>query len=540
MTLTLDRRSLIIGGSFGLGAFALPAGRALAAGLIAARGFTHAVASGEPGPDSILLWTRFVPATGEMVRLDAEIALDRDFARIVGRGAAQTGAWRDWTAKLTLDRLSPGTRYFYRFRGPDGSISAIGETRTLPEGPVARFGIGAFSCANVPFGFFNAYAHAASRPDLDLCFHVGDYLYEYPRGTYPSDAQSIPARVLEPAHEITSLADYRLRYACYRADPDLQALHRLKPMIALWDDHESANDSWEGGAQNHQPAEGMWSDRRAAAIQAWREWMPVSDEPWKAYPIGRLATLYRTESRLLARTRPPEFGPLFAAAEPAAALKAFRDGPWLDASATMLGSAQESWLAHRMKANRGWQIVGTGANVGSIVMPAAAKDWLKRDASAFARGYVERGILAGSLGLPANLDNWGGYPAARARLLRSAQAADADLVLLTGDSHNGFAFALAHEGKPAGVEFGGHSVTSSGMEADSGADPKRVAAALVAANSELKWADTSHRGYMAIEITPARVTGEWVFMAGVAQRSTALAGTHRMRAERGRRVFSAA
>lgn len=114
-------------------------------------------------------------------------------------------------------------------------------------------------------------------------------------------------RILEPAGEIVALADYRLRHACNRLDPDLQRLHQMTPMIALWDDHETANNSWEGGAQNHDPeTEGLWSARRAAAVQAYQEWMPVSEKPWKAYRVGDLATLYRTESRLIARSREPD------------------------------------------------------------------------------------------------------------------------------------------------------------------------------------------------------------------------------------------
>src|SRR5690606_29186110 len=122
--------------------------------------------------------------------------------------------------------------------------------------------------------------HAAQRSDLDLWLHVGDYVYEYgPPATLPS---ALASRTVEPGHEMVTLADYRLRYACYRADPDLQLLHQRAPMIALWDDHESTNDSHEAGAQNHTPAaEGDWDARKACAMQAYREWLPVSDEPWK-------------------------------------------------------------------------------------------------------------------------------------------------------------------------------------------------------------------------------------------------------------------
>ncbi|KAK0340840.1 hypothetical protein LTR94_028857, partial [Friedmanniomyces endolithicus] len=255
----------------------------------------------------MLLWTRYVPASEvESTRLDVEVAIDPDFVRIVAGGTVRTGGYRDWTAKVTVDGLQPGTSYWYRFVAPDGSKSPVGRTRTLPQGDVPRFGLGVFSCSNLPYGWFNAYAHAAARDDLDLWLHVGDYIYEYGNASV-RPGQGIVGRTLMPDTEILAIADYRLRYATYRADPDLQRLHQMAPMIALWDDHESANDSWEGGAQNHQAdKEGDWNTRRAAAMQVYREWMPVSDEPWKAYDIGTLATLYRTESRLLARTRPAD------------------------------------------------------------------------------------------------------------------------------------------------------------------------------------------------------------------------------------------
>ncbi|WP_395396977.1 alkaline phosphatase D family protein [Novosphingobium sp. BL-8A] len=539
MYLTLDRRRLVLGGSLGLGALMLAPGAVFA--QQAAAGFTHAVASGEPGPDSMLLWTRYVASAGDEIRLDAEIALDPEFAKVVSAGAVRTGAWRDWTAKITLDGLKPGTVYWYRFIAPDGSRSPVGRTKTLPEGNAARFGLAVFSCSNLPMGWFNAYGHAAERSDLDLWMHVGDYIYEYGPASYHGPV--IAGRTLEPDREILAIVDYRQRYACYRADPDLQRLHQNAPMVAFWDDHESANDSWEGGAQNHQPAtEGDWNPRRAAAMQVYREWMPVSDEPWKAYPIGSLATLYRTESRLLARTRQADIGAALKAADPDAALTAFRDGAWQDPSATMLGSTQESWLAHCLKANArstAWQLVGMGTIIGRTLMPKDAPNWLKPDASARVIAEFRDNVRAARHGLPMWMDRWDGYPAARSRLLHAAQQADADLVMLSGDSHNAWAFSLVEDGRPAGVEFAGHSVTSGGLEGSFAADPRMVAQGFIETNPELAWADTSRRGYMMIEITPQRVTGEWLFMQTIKDRTAALADTHRMHVDHGRRSFSA-
>jgi alkaline phosphatase D len=545
MTMNIERRRLVVGGALGLGALMLPIGRGLAAGILGAKGFTHNVASGEPTSDSMLLWTRYVPAMGvDEVGLQVEVALDRDFTRVVSGGSVRTGAYRDWTVKLTVGGLQPGTTYWYRFVAPDGGKSPLGRTKTLPVGDVDRFGLGLFSCSNLPMGWFNAYAHAAARDDLDLWLHVGDYIYEYGIASY-KDNDLVVDRDVMPAHdhEMISLVDYRLRFACYRADPDLQKLHQMAPMIALWDDHEITNDTWEGGAQNHQPSsEGDWNTRRAAAMQAYREWLPVSEEPWKAYRIGTLATLYRTESRVLARTRPPsvELAKAHQASNPDVALANFRDGAWRDPSATMLGSEQESWLAQELKRNAAastWQVVGMGTIVGRTLMPEETPGWVRPGTGDSTVNKFKRDVRASKLGLPMWMDRWDGYPAARSRLLKSAQQADADLVVLSGDSHNAWAYSLEEDGQPAGIEFACHAVTSNGIEGQLGEDPKNIAAAFIAANPELAWGDTSQRGYMMIDLTSERVTGEWLFMRTVKSRSTALAGVHRMSAERGRRKF---
>lgn len=543
MTITIDRRSLLVTGTLGLGAFALP-GFARQSNVTDKRGFTHSVASGEPGADTMLLWTRYVPANGAPAKLKVEVSETADFARIVTGGETVTGPWRDHTAKIAVTGLKPGTRYHYRFVAPDGGFSPIGRTRTLPEGPAKSFRAAIFSCSNYGFGYFNAYAHAAARDDLDLAIHLGDYLYEYSPDNYPAKDKVVGDRVPQPFKEMVALADYRLRYASYRSDPDLQALHAALPMVVQWDDHESANDSWEGGAQNHQPREeGDWNTRRAAAIQAYREWLPVSDEPWKAYDIGTLATLYRTETRLLARSKPPELAPLFAGGgDPTAALIAFRDNEWRSSSATMMGSTQEAWLDRAMAASVGagtrWQVVGFGTIMGNTRAPEDALGWIRPGADARTRAYVQAGVTASKLGLPSNLDNWGGYPAARARFLKSAQAHGGSTIVICGDSHNAWAYDLAQDDKPAAVEFAGQGVTSPGYESAIAIDPKRVAAAMVAVNPELKWCDTSRRGYMALTLTPDAARNDWIFVDTIRQHTPRASIGHSATVQRGRNVMA--
>ena len=532
----IDRRQLIATSAFGLCGVLLASGRATAAILGAARGFTHNVASGEPDTDSVLLWTRFVGSHAS-ARVRAQISEAADFARVIATNEMITGPWRDWTVKITLDSLHPGVRYYYRFIGQDGSVSPVGRTKTLPLNAVARFGLAVFSCSNLPVGIFNAYAHAAVRDDIDATLHLGDYFYEYARGTYPADSPRW--NLVEPTTELIHLADYRLRYASYRADPDLQAVHANHPMIASMDDHESANDSWEGGAQNHQVEDGNWAARRSAAMQAYREWMPVDDMPYKSYAIGDLATLLRTDTRLLMRSEQPPVERLLAGSDVAAALAAFKATNWHDPAQTMLGTTQESWLAHELrastKAKKPWQIIGTGTVMGDTFLPKEAARWLAVDASDRAKQYTLAGIALSKAGLPFNFDNWGGYPAARARLLSSAQSASANLIMLSGDSHNAWAYELSNAGRPAGVEFAGHSVTSAGYEASTvGIDPAVVAAALIRSSPELQWADTWRRGYMTLTLTPATVTNEWVFMKTITERSTMTFPPQRMRVRSGR------
>ncbi len=534
----IDRRQLFTTAGFGIAGLVLPGGAAMAQALLGLTGFTHNVASGEPGPDSVLLWTRYVPASGGPAKVRVEISESPDFAKVVGGGQMVTGPWRDHTVKITVDGLAPGKWHWFRFIAPDGAMSPVGRTKTLPVGKAARFNIAIFSCSNLGFGEFNAYGHAAARDDIDLVLHMGDYIYEYGRGGYDSGAKF--AQRLLPAGELLTLADYRLRYQSYRADPQLQALHAAFPMIANTDDHEGANDSWEGGAQNHQADEGDWTNRKNAAMQVWREWLPVGEQPWKAYEIGDLATYYRTDTRMIARSRQVEPASFMHAADPAKALAEFHDGPWRDPSMTMMGTEQESWLYHgfaREKAT--WSVLGVGTNMGYNYVPETAMATISANSPQRSRDYVMAGIALAKAGLPYNFDNWGGYPAARSRLLAAAQSHGRDLVVVTGDSHNGWAFDLPEGGKPAGVEFGGHSVTSPGFEQlTGGIDPKIVAAALVnKQNSELRWIDTSNRGYMYLALTPQAATNEWVFVETVLSVSRATKTSYKMRVRPGRRVL---
>lgn len=521
------------------------AGAAMAAAPAAATGFgtgfTHCVASGEPAATSVLLWTRYV--AGAESKLTWQVSETESFTKPVAEGNVTASPSRDWCAKGVATGLSPDRWYFYRFLAPDGTASPVGRTRTLPEGPSAKFRMAVFSCSNFGFGWFNAYGHAVEVNDCDLAVHLGDYIYEYAKGNYPNDAQTADGRVLAPDTEIVALTDYRLRYATYRADPDLQRLHQVLPMITVWDDHESANDSWENGAENHQEgAEGTWTARKAAAKQAYREWLPVADTAYSTYQVGSLATLFRIDTRLEGRDEQFRLEYVMQGAKDPqslmAALGKFRDGEWAAKDRQLLGAAQEAWLGEALaastKAGTQWQVLLQQVLMGNLRTPKGFADGLGAELPDYVRQRLAAAAAASQAGLPSNMDAWDGYPAARARVFEAALAANANLVVLAGDTHNAWAFDLAHEGTPVGVELGGNSVSSPGFETYlTFVKPDTLAAALVAENEQLKWADTSQRGYMMVELTPARATTEYRFMAGIRQRSTKLAGTKRITTDRG-------
>ncbi|MEI6417625.1 MAG: alkaline phosphatase D family protein [Sphingomonadales bacterium] len=532
----IDRRAFLTAASAGL---ILPVRPALA-GLWAASGFTHGVASGDPGADAITLWTRYVAADGKAATLKVELAEDRSFRRIIKKAEAEAGPATWGTAQVRLTDLPAGRWLWFRFTAPDGSQSQMGRTRTLPQGKLNSLKLAVFSCANRPFGWFNAYAHAAARDDIDMVIHLGDYLYEYKRGIYPDAAMA--GREIEPANELIRLDDYRQRYASYRVDPALQELHRRFPMIAIWDDHEFANDTYNGGAENHQADEGDWWARRDAALQAHSEWLPSPKRPWQRYDFGDLTSVVTLDTRMTGRDKQLNLGAAIRGG--AQALKDFAANDWSNPARTLLGAEQEAWAADTFKAaasaGQKWQLLAQQVVMGDVMTPKEAASWLGPNPDPRAIMRVQAGLAVNAMGISANMDMWSGYPQARRRLLAAAQAADADMVVISGDSHNAWAFDHALDGKPVGVEFAGHSVTSPGYESQLKADPALVAAGAVAASPGLKWADTSRRGYFTVHFTPDQVRGDYVFMTGIATPGLATGPGQALTAKRGARTLSLA
>jgi alkaline phosphatase D len=487
--------------------------------------FTHGVASGDPLPDGVIIWTRFVGSDGQ---IGWEVAEDDSFANVVQRGRVRASIVNDYCVKADVRGLAPERRYFYRFVS-GGDPSPTGRTRTAPAQGGDALTVAVFSCANMPFGYFHAYGHAAAREDVDLVLHTGDYIYEYARGNYPSDQETAPGRLIEPLTEIVRLSDYYQRYGVYHEDADLQELRRLKPMSAVWDDHEITNDTWRDGAQNHQPEfEGTWPDRVAAASKAYFDWMPIRRPEsrgariYRSLDWGDLARVVLLDTRYIGRDRQLDYRntllPQLVDGADAPALAAeFRRTVLDDPNRTLLGAAQEQWLNETFAASkrRGqtWQVVAQQVVMGEQVATPGLTRLLPGDMSAGSRAWFESGERVSALGLPWNLDSWGGYPAARARFLQAAADHANNVVVLGGDSHNCWVNNLPAAGgaRLAAIEFAGGSVTSPGFERSlTNAQPGERESVMRAGNPNLAFTDLTNRGYATLRFTRESCNAEWI------------------------------
>lgn len=525
--LPASRRNVLAGisGSALLGMAPSPL---LAAGLGQNAVFRHGVASGDPDANSVILWTRVTcegPATVEW-----ELAEDAAFIRLIGRGQVQTGPERDWTVKVLAQGLIPGATCHYRFRCK-GALSPIGRTRTLPTGSLQRLGIALASCSNYAFGFFNAYDAIARDARVEFVLHTGDYIYEYGADEWGSDVARRIGRLHQPANEIVSLADYRTRHAQYKTDAGSQAMHAAHPLLACWDDHESANNPWTGGAQNHQAdREGNWEARRAASIRAYFEWMPVREpvagrsraQFWRGYSFGDLATLFTLETRHTARVEQVDYRQYEATIRSRAdALAMERDAIGAPGRAMLsadLESDLEAALTRSVSARQPWRLIGNPMPIARTRVPDVVAMGLMPDPFTTPGASDDAKVLAwkGKWNLPFYPDTWDGYEWARERLYQLSRRSGAgDLVFLTGDSHSFWANRLADAaGAPAGLELGTAGVTSPGDFIGSGFGPalsRQLDRALEAHNPEVVWTDNMHQGYVRLELRHGR--GEASFVA---------------------------
>lgn len=511
-----DRRSVLRAGAAagavaGAGALiggAAPAGAAAGGpegGGPADGVFRHGVASGDPMADRVILWTRATPSPeagpgsglGAPVVVSWEVALDPDFATIVRSGSVVTDAGRDHTVKVDCTGLAPDRWYHYRFRGL-GQTSRTGRTRTAPA-PGAlpasgRWRIGVVSCSNWEAGFFAGYRHIEARGDIDAVIELGDYIYEYERGEYTGKHGAV--RHHEPPHEIVTLADYRIRLAQYRTDPDLQSLHAHVPWICTWDDHEVANDAWAGGAENHQPHEGPWADRKAASAQAYFEWIPVRPDHlrdgghlYRRLNWGSLAEINMLDLRSYRSEGPDRF-----------------DGHAIDITGTMTGAEQFDWLARGLGSSTAcWNVIGNSVMIAPVLIPPL--DPRTTAALTELLGTPVEGITY-------NPDKWDGYAGERRRLLDVIRgAATRNTVFLTGDIHTSWANEVPYEAADypgagtAAVEFVTPSITSNNIDEMVGLPEgnglsQAAQGALTTANHHVRWVDLDRHGFTIVEFTP--------------------------------------
>lgn len=475
--------------------------------------FAHGVASGDPDHQSVVLWTR-VTTDAETATVNWTIATDPAFQTVVGEGEATASAERDHAVKVIAQGLEPATTYYYRFAMGDAT-SRTGRTKTLPTGAVERFGIALASCSNYAFGHFNAYDAMAQDEAVDLVVHTGDYIYEYGDDEWGDDVGETIGRPHDPPHEIVTLDDYRRRHAQYKSDAGSKAMHAAHPFVAFWDDHETTNNPWKGGAGNHEPEEeGEWAPRRDASMQAYFEWMPIRDpepgqplyEYWRSYAIGDLASLITLETRHTGRDEQPAY-PDFDTFKTAEDRERYVKEELGNPNRRMLSAAVEEHvrtsLAASIEQGQTWRLIGTASPMARFMLPDFVAAGIPEDAFPSAAEYM---IPNGTWNLPWYSDTWDGYPVAREAFYQLARDAGAqDLLVLTGDTHNFFANELKNDaGEPVGVEVGATGIASPGEFRDAGFPldmVERIDAIFAEGMDEVRWTESIHNGYVRIELT---------------------------------------
>jgi alkaline phosphatase D len=444
------------------------------------RPFYHGVASGDPLSDRVILWTRVTPEAGHSgpIAVEWEISPNPNFSPVVQSGTVSTDESRDYTVKVDATGLSPRTYYYYRFKAL-GATSLVGRTKTAPSGYVNHLRFAFASCSNFNDGYFLGYEDIGRRNDLDAVFHLGDYIYEY--------AASGTNRRHEPDKEIVELEDYRMRYSQYRLDEDLRLAHQQHPFITIWDDHEVANDAYRDGAENHtDSSEGPYEVRKNRALQAYFEWLPVREtgpparpyRGWRKISYGGLADIFVLDTRIEGRDEQAPRGNL-------AAMN--------DTNRTILGEEQRQWLLEALSQSQAqWKIIAQQVMMAPLY----------------------------AFGAPLNSDQWDGYPGDRNRLLRHiVHNGIQNVVVITGDIHSSWANDVPLDRTNYNASTGAGSAAvefiTPGITSTANALINSVSAVIYASNPYVKFADFARQGYAVLDVTDARVQGEWYFTKSV-------------------------
>ncbi|WP_236792568.1 alkaline phosphatase [Amycolatopsis sp. GM8] len=456
------RRRVLIGGTAALGVAALTG---VATPTEPRDGlFSLGVASGDPWPDGVVLWTRLAPEPfapdGGMpdrgVPVEWQVAADDRFATVVRSGVAVAQSSEAHSVHVEVSGLRPRADYFYRFR-VGGELSAVGRTRTAPapDARVERFAFAFASCQRYTDGFYTAYGHLA-REDLDLVVFLGDYIYE-------GGSQGRIGRGHRPARDVFSLADYRIRFAQYKSDPDLRAAHAAFPWVAVYDDHEVENN-WAGDNSDSGMPPPAFRSRRANAFQAYWEHLPLRTRPsgsaWRIHrrlAFGDLIDFQVLDTRQYRSDQVPE---------------AQRENP----GRTMLGAEQKAWLFGNLAAGRArWNVLAQQVFFSQLNPPPGA-------------------------GTHSD-DAWDNYAAERNEV-RDRLASVRNPVVITGDAHSSFVCDIKADfdepqSRTVGTEFVGTSITSDG----DGGDHAPGDEALLGVNPHIRFVNRK-RGYVSCTVTP--------------------------------------
>ncbi len=537
--------------------------------------FNFGVASGDPLEDSVILWTHAqAQSSTSPVELSYEVSTTSDFAALVTSGKVTASESSGFTAKVEARGLAAGREYFYRFKSAGGT-SAVGLTRTLPAGSASEVKFAVFSCALYSEGFFNTY-DAAAKSDAKYAVHLGDYIYEY--GSEPNKFGNTDAialgRVTRPANDIVSLADYRTRYALYRSDPDLKNLHARMPWVTVWDDHEFTNNAYVNGAENHNPtAQGDWQTRKNIAAKAYHEWMPIRTldasnllKIYRRFDFGNLFTLHMLDTRIEGRDKQYDaFGDTDGGtARYIAGITPNANGLRSDAARKMISTTQQDWLTSGLLASKtAWQFLGNQDIMARMWLPTsvlqaqasaasnpagvqkAIAEYLSAKATRAAAGAAALTPLQAALlnttsnpQLPFNLDAWDGYPSNREAILQTVKSLNKNLIVLSGDSHNGWCTRLTTlAGEKVGVEFATASVTAPGFESaglgslasslDGSALVPQLGNAAIGAGlgliDDLNYCDTVRRGYLLVTVNSSAVKAEFIYVSTVKSTSYTVA-----------------
>lgn len=483
--------------------------------------FPQSVASGDPAPDGALLWTRVEPSPTGPVTVAWDIARDASMRDIVAGGHAVAGAEHDWTVKVRArsPALEPATFYWYRFRAL-GTSTRVGRFKTLPDpgAPLDRLRLGCVSCQDHTAGRFTALRELAAV-DVDYVVHLGDYIYETVGDPDFQNRGPRDRRLKLPDGRLRAetLADYRWLYRTYRADPDLQRLHERHTVIAIWDDHEFANDGY-GIHDTDSADETANADprRRSAASQAWSEYLPadVTFRPeaspteqiriYRSFAFGDLAELVLTDERLY-RDGPP--CGLLQSQRYATPGCPGQHAP----DRTMLGAEQRTWLIERLTTStRRWRLWGNE----TMLMPFRLPGWLAR------RLHPHDGDMPVLDEVYVNLDQWDGYQAERADVTAALSAVDG-LVVLTGDLHSFISGTLrAPDGRAVATCLMVGSATSANLaELFAGRTlpslPLPLGVLVRAANPHLDYVNSSTHGFNVLDIDRRRLRCRMTAVSGV-------------------------